>query len=279
MSFDQILTWVGSAFAVLPLDEAVARMACASLPARALAITFDDGYADNYHIALPILRKHRMSATFFVASDFIDGGRMWNDTITEALRHTEKTELDLSAFGMGRQVVVAPDERRRTIYQLLRLLKYMPMSERDAAVQRVAESCGAPLPTDLMMTSAQLRELRSAGMLIGGHTRSHPILAQIDDASAREQILGGRECLESVLGEPVTLFAYPNGKPQQDYGARHAEMVRAAGFAAAVTTAPGMARCDADTFQLPRFTPWDRTPLRFGLRLARNMHTQVRLAT
>jgi len=154
----------------------------------------------------------------------------------------------------------------------------MPMPERDAAVQRVAEICGAQLPTNLMMTSAQLRELRAAGMLIGGHTCSHPILTQIDDVSAREQICGGKQRLESILGEPVTLFAYPNGKPQQDYGARHADMVRAAGFSAAVTTAPGMARWDADTFQLPRFTPWDRTPLRFGLRLARNMRTQIRLA-
>ncbi len=64
-------------------------------------------------------------------------------------------------------------------------------------------------------------------------------------------------------------FAYPNGKPNRDYDARHVAMAREAGFVTALTTAWGAAAADSDPFQIPRVAAWDRTPLRYGLRLAR----------
>lgn len=73
-------------FNVLPLPEALARLRNGSLPPRAACITFDDGYADNEAVALPLLRQHGLHATFFIASGFLDGGRMWNDTVIEAVR-------------------------------------------------------------------------------------------------------------------------------------------------------------------------------------------------
>ena len=77
----------------------------------------------------------------------------------------------------------------------------------------------------------------------------------------------------------MPLFAYPNGRPDEDYRAEHAQMVRDAGFEAAVSTAWGSARRNSDPFQLPRFTPWDRRRWAFGLRMGRNLQTPVRLAT
>ena len=77
----------------------------------------------------------------------------------------------------------------------------------------------------------------------------------------------------------MTLFAYPNGKPDTDFAARHAQMVREAGYAAAVTTAPGAAGRGADMMQLPRFTPWDRGALRFSLRMVANARQAGRVAT
>ena len=73
-----------------------------SLPARALAITFDDGYADNATVALPILRRLGLPATFFVATGFLDGGRMWNDTVIEAVRGApggDARPVDRSGWG------------------------------------------------------------------------------------------------------------------------------------------------------------------------------------
>ena len=120
------------------------------------------------------------------------------------------------------------------------------------------------------MGPAQIKRLHDAGMEIGGHTVNHPILTVLDEAQARAEIVGGKRCLEEITGAPVTLFAYPNGKPGQDYGPRDVKLVRQAGFAAAVSTTPGAASRTSDQFQLPRFTPWDRKPGRFGLRLLAN---------
>ena len=84
--FDVICGWLRRWFNVLPLDAAVRRLRDGSLPRRAAAITFDDGYADNHDIALPILKKHGLPSTFFIATGFLDGGCMWNDTVIEAIR-------------------------------------------------------------------------------------------------------------------------------------------------------------------------------------------------
>ncbi|WP_332671492.1 polysaccharide deacetylase family protein [Aromatoleum sp.] len=276
--FDKLLSWIGSSFTVMPLDRAIAALRAETLPPRALAITFDDGYADNYQVALPLLQKHGMSATFFVAAGFINGGRMWNDVVIEVVRGTRSDQLDLRMLGFRRYDVRTAAERRAAIDHLLPQIKYLPSAERASTVADIAAHCAPVLPDDLMMTSAQLRALRAAGMTIGGHTRTHPILSRLDDGDAYDEISGGKTDLERIVGEPVTLFAYPNGKPGRDYSATHAVMVERAGFAGAVSTSAGVARTGTDVFQLPRFTPWDRTEFRFGLRLVNNLRCDGRIA-
>jgi peptidoglycan/xylan/chitin deacetylase (PgdA/CDA1 family) len=64
-------------------------------------ITFDDGYADNVEVALPILLRYEIAADFFVSTGFLDGGRMWNDTVIEAFRATPLDRVDLGDFGLG----------------------------------------------------------------------------------------------------------------------------------------------------------------------------------
>jgi peptidoglycan/xylan/chitin deacetylase (PgdA/CDA1 family) len=276
--FDEILSWVGGAFNVLSLEHAVSLLARGALPPRALAITFDDGYADNYAVALPILARHSMTATFFVASGFLDGGRMWNDTVIESVRAFDGSELDLSELGLGCHSTRSDQCRRATIDALLPKIKYRSLSERIDLVQAIADICRVTPPDDLMLSSTQLRALYAAGMSIGGHTCSHPILTQLEDDVARHEIAHGKAELESRLGHSISMFAYPNGKPNMDYSGKHASMVRDAGYSAAVTTAVGVARSGADVFQLPRFTPWDRSELRFGLRMVNNMRCDGELA-
>ena len=99
-------------------------------------------------------------------------------------------------------------------------------------------------------------------MGVGGHTLKHPILGRLKASEARAEILLGKERLEGLLGEPIDLFAYPNGKPGSDFGPEHVQMVRELGFMAAFSTAPGAARAGDDLHQLPRFMPWQRRPWR-----------------
>ncbi len=121
-----------------------------------------------------------------------------------------------------------------------------------------------------MMTTEQVIEMRRAGMQIGAHTVMHPILAKLESNDVRKEISGSKQFLESILEEEISLFAYPNGKPNLDFQIRDTTIVKELGFKAAVTTAWGIGKTDSDLMQLPRFTPWDKTCFLFGARLIKN---------
>jgi peptidoglycan/xylan/chitin deacetylase (PgdA/CDA1 family) len=268
--FDLLMGWMREWFNVLPLAEAVERLRRGDLPARAAAITFDDGYADNHQIALPILQRHGLSATFFIAVGFLDGGRMFNDTVIETVRRCVEPALDLTRLGLSQYDLQSLAAKRQAIPALLNQIKYQPLAQRLDTVHAMAEIAQVALPDDLMMTAQQVKALRAAGMGIGAHTVHHPILARLEPDAAEREMADSRDYLQELLGEPVTLLAYPNGQPKTDYRCEHVDMARRLGFQAAVSTAWGVARRDSDLFQLPRFTPWERPRWRFSLSLLRN---------
>jgi peptidoglycan/xylan/chitin deacetylase (PgdA/CDA1 family) len=272
-SFDEVCGWLKSWFNVLPLDQAVAQLRNGSLPARAACITFDDGYADNHDVAAPILKRHGLSATFFIATGFMDGGRMWNDTVIESVRQAGMATLDLGRLGCFPIATVS--EKRAAIDSVIRQIKYLPIAERLVLAAEVADAAHVDLPDNLMMTSTQVKALRHWGMQIGAHTVSHPILARLAAEEARHEIKSSKDHLEDLLGEHVGLFAYPNGKPGEDYDAKTVEIVRSLGFDAAFSTQWGTSGMEDDLFQIRRFTPWDRSRLRFGFRLIRNMRVAL----
>lgn len=269
--FDRLIHFVARSFRVMALRDAIRCMANDEMPSRAMVITFDDGYADNAAVALPVLLRHGVTATFFVSTGFLDGGRMWNDSVIECLRTTPKNELDLESFGLGPCALASLDQRRSAIGSLLPRIKYLGGAERQEAVSRLQRLCGvADLPTDLMMTSGQLRELFKSGMEIGAHTVNHPILKNLTPSQAEQEIQDGKHALEDIVQGPVDTFAYPNGRPGQDYDETHVSLVRRLGFCGAVSTSPGVSRSGDDLFQLPRFTPWGRSMAAWAARLAAN---------
>lgn len=268
--YDQTMVWIRAWFNVLPLDEALARLASGTLPARAAVITFDDGYADNLLQAVPILKRHGLHATFFIATGFLDGGIMWNDRIIEAVRNSRATAISIRTLSLETLAIATSAEKLIAINCLIRAIKHLPPEQRQEMVDSVVDACGVTLPSDLMLTSEQLVKLRDSGMGIGAHTVNHPILSLLKRDVALREIGDSRDHLESILQQRVLLFAYPNGKYGADYNEDHTRIVRSLGFSAALTTTPGAARKDTDSYQLPRFTPWDRSRLRFGIRLLDN---------
>ncbi len=268
--FELVCGWLASWFNVLPLDKAVVALKAGTLPARAACITFDDGYADNCRIAMPILQRHSLTATFFIATGFLDGGGMWNDTIVESIRRSKGLSLDLSSLGLGAHPIGSIPERQSAIAALLKQIKYLPVQERIAVTEQIARLARVQLPHDLMMTSHEVKAMRHAGMQIGAHTISHPILATLADDQARQEIEGSKIFLQRLLGERVGLFAYPNGKPGEDYTQQSVDVVRSLDFDAAVSTAWGTTGTGDDPFQIRRFTPWDQSRVRFGVRMLNN---------
>lgn len=275
--FDTICSWLGGWFNVLPLDEAVALRQARRLPARALAITFDDGYEDNHRVALPILQRHGLTATFFVSTGFLDGSCMWNDLLIHAVRSAPPGQLQVPAGGAGAPGPLMIDgaaSRRSAIDAILGYAKYLAPDERREFSQALLRRTGSAAPVQLMMSPEQVQGLHRAGMQIGAHTVSHPILATLSSEAARSEMQRSKQQLEAVVGGPVSLFAYPNGRPGDDYTERDVGLARDCGFAAAFSTVWGAAHAASDNFQLPRFTPWDRPRLRFGARLLHNLATR-----
>jgi peptidoglycan/xylan/chitin deacetylase (PgdA/CDA1 family) len=266
--FAAVLDLLQAEFRVLPLREAVHHLASSSLPSRSVSITFDDGYANNCEVALPLLAERQLPATVFVANGFLNGGIMFNDLVIESVRNAPK-ELDLGSLGLGQFALTNDQARQKAATEIIGALKYLSPKERYTLAEDLARLTGVTPPTDLMMTDEQVVRLHAAGIEIGAHTVSHPILSRVDAETARTELLQSKRDLSDLTGRPVTALAYPNGAPERDYGSVHARLARDCGFEMALSTAWGTATASADVYQLPRIAPWDRGAFRFGARIVR----------
>jgi len=266
------MEFMGRLFHVMDLGEAVDRLLDGTLPKRALCITFDDGYCDTYDLGCPVLEGLGLPATFFLATGYLDGGRMWNDTIIEALRRDPASGIDLSPLDLGlRWMDLSTAEARRDLaVKLIRKLRYLPDEERLSKANWLQDRGGKSLPCDLMMSSDQVRDLSVRGMGVGAHTVTHPILASLQRDQALCEIREGKEHLERILGKKVELFAYPNGKFGRDFSHREVDLVASLGFKAALTAEPGVSCRSTPHFMLRRFTPWDRSAFKFVARMVLN---------
>lgn len=260
-------------FNVLPLPQALDMLDQGKLPVRALSITFDDGYEDNHSVALPILRRYGLPATFFICTGYLGNGLMFNDIVTESVRRAPGANVDLNWLGLGLRPVGNMADKQCLSKELVQFVKYLPAEQRQETCDRLWQICaGQTARPTLMMVPEHVQELSRLGMTIGGHTHTHPILTKITLDEARQDILLNRQTLRDITGQAPLLFAYPNGRPNTDYQRAHRDLVEEAGYRAAVNTARGIATRENDIFQLPRFAPWNVSPTRFTLHLLKNAH-------
>jgi len=266
----KVFTWqmqlLAKYFNVLSLADALEKLDQDQLPSRAVCITFDDGYADNYLNALPILKQHNLTATFFIATGYLNGGIMWNDKVIEAVRNTEQIELDLTDIELGKASITSEHQKYQIAQKIIQKIKHLQPKQRSQYAESIAEQAKS-LPNDLMMTDKQLKSLHQSGMEIGGHTVTHPILATLNTQDAEKEIVDNKAELERLLERRIDFFAYPNGMPEQDYLKEHISIVKDAGYKAAVSTPWGVLTKQTDRYQLPRFTPWDKQGFKFMLRM------------
>jgi peptidoglycan/xylan/chitin deacetylase (PgdA/CDA1 family) len=271
----QLSQW-GKWFRFQALSEAVHDLRSGTLKRSVACVTFDDGYADNLEVAAPVLASLGIPATFFVATKFSDGGMMFNDRVIGAVRAARGDVMDATEMGLGCWPISSLAEKRAAINGILSKVKYLPYEERERVTNALPLLAGAKLDPHPMMTREQVNRLASKGFEIGAHTISHPILREIPDDQARFEITEGRRQLQELTGQKVEMFAYPNGRPGEDYDLRHVQMVKDAGFIGAVSTIPGAASKDDDLYQIPRFTPWHGASWKSGVQFLRNYRTPIR---
>jgi glycosyltransferase involved in cell wall biosynthesis/peptidoglycan/xylan/chitin deacetylase (PgdA/CDA1 family) len=272
--FEHILDFLSKNATILPLPAATAALQAGKLPQRAMALTFDDGYAEWIDNVSPALRKRNLPGTFFVTTGQLSGSALWHERIVGAVRALPERGFSLP-YGFGNYTDLSlPGSRTRLVEELQERLKYAPLADRVGAIEvleaQARSTIALPRPFDV----ESVRTLHNQGFDIGAHTVHHPILNECTRAQARAEIGGSKEELEAIIGGRVHSFAYPNGRPNEDYGQEHVDMVKALGYTSAVTTSNGVSSRNSDIFQLPRFTPWGLSDERIAFQLARNMRTR-----
>lgn len=288
-AFERQIAWIKRRYAILPLAELVVRLAGnGALPHQPLAITFDDGYENFYTHAFPILRKFQIPATVFIATDLIEPGRaLWVDRLEYAIG-ASKTETVRVPCGGTMQAFPLKTyaERCRADAVIRTLIKQLPTAVGREILESVVAQTDANLNAAFAaspyrgLTWNQIREMQSAGITIAAHTRSHPILSRMAPAEIETEIVGSQMMLRERIGNPLNIFAYPNGQPG-DFNADTIVALRKAGFRAALTTVPGFSRAGDDLFALPRMTldnSEDMHSFRLTVTGIRSMLSSMRLA-
>ena len=232
-----------------------------------VAITVDDGYEDFARVALPILAEYDCPATVFVSSGPVDGlCWYWWDRVRLALRQSPHTQVRVEVDGitLAGSWERSADARQQQSDRFCEALKRVPLATRDAAITALEAALDVELPERpppevAAMTWDEIRRCETRGVTIGGHTVTHPILAQCDDARARWEIAEGLHRLRTECSGPVRLFAYPNGG-EADYGDREVALLGEQDVTSAFTTRPGyLTEIALDSYgsaryHLPRFS-------------------------
>ncbi|HWP23818.1 MAG TPA: polysaccharide deacetylase family protein [Candidatus Binatia bacterium] len=269
--FARQMEYVAENYIVCSLGEMVERLRSNDLPPNLLAITFDDGYRDNFTHAFPVLRRLGLPATIFLATDAIGTGRvLWQDRVFAALRETRATVLE-NFPGDGAPIRIGGySDRQGALIRILKFLWSLEEGERSAWVDKVIRQLGVQnrIKSDgLMLNWEDVRHMSQRGITFGSHTVTHPVLSKISLQRAREEIRASKTIIESNLQAPVKHFAYPVGR-REDFTDEIKKEVRAAGFESAVTTIFGVNDSRQDLLELRRATPWDHDIDAFALQLS-----------
>jgi peptidoglycan/xylan/chitin deacetylase (PgdA/CDA1 family) len=249
--FEQQMQFLAQYYRVLPLSDLVARSQHGDIPERAVAITFDDGYRDNYEFAFPILRKYQHPATVFVATGVIGTGKvLWHDKIFDAFRFATAPRTHRATGEAQQQDLKEALDTARTLYG-------QEQQRWVAEVEERLKPCFPPGYSQHMLNWEQIREMRGAGIEFGSHTVTHPVLSRIPHDEMLRELRESRRHLAEQLDAEIVAFAYPNGKTP-DYNDEVKTALRQYGYSYAVTTRPGFNRPFGDPFELRRGQPWQK---------------------
>lgn len=255
--FERQMDYLSAHYAVLGLGEALRRMTEDGIDEPACVITFDDGYAGNRDVLLPIVAARRLPVTVFVSTAWVLEQRLyWYDRLLVAWVGQGLHHVDLSCHGLGSYAVNFGQgaAQWREKERLLRDLKRLQPNERLAIVEEILAirtDGSAPAVQSLApLTIEGVRALAaSPHVTIGAHSHCHNILTQLPPGELRRSIRRSKGLLEEWTERPVSHFSYPNG----DYNADVLRAVAEVGFSCAMTTSPRPWAAGDSPYAVPRF--------------------------
>jgi peptidoglycan/xylan/chitin deacetylase (PgdA/CDA1 family)/CelD/BcsL family acetyltransferase involved in cellulose biosynthesis len=267
--FEEEMRFVARHYNVVSLAELLERLETGSSEP-VVAITFDDGYQDNYQNAFPILKRYGLPATIFLATGSMDSREpLWFEQLAEGLKKTSREFIDLEMDLPRRFWMRTQEERLQSNNRIFGLLRSLPEAERQQWLSLILRqldiTCGGDRK-DKMLTWDQVRLMKTQGIDFGGHTVTHPFLSMLTREQAAWEVSECKRRIEDELQLPVDHFAYPNGR-DEDFGEWNKELIRSAGYRAAVTTIWGMNYRSTDRMELRRGGPWEADAAMFAYKL------------
>lgn len=255
--FRRQMVYLKKHFDVVSLSQAFERMAHGKV-ANMAVVTFDDGFQNNFDVALPILRELNVPATIFLCTGLV-GSRetVWFCRLNEALARSSRSVLNYRGL---RFQLAGSEAKGRASAALQSELKKLPPHLLESELRDICQSLGYDRDQPLdqaspfrMLDRVSIGEMCRSGLVdFGAHTASHAILSQLDPGAQQSEIAASVSAVEELTGRKCDVFAYPNGKPD-DYTEASIELLKRAGVRIAVTSARYHNRSGTDPLLLGRY--------------------------
>ncbi len=261
-TFERQIAWLRANTRVLSEQDLLEILDSRRCPAEPCAmITFDDGYRDNFELALPLLLRHSAPAIFFIPDDLIAARRLgWWDVVSYLVKSAWKQEIVFEGRAYSLRA------RPAAIAALERAVSLAGADRTGGLLRKLAEACAVSLPAAelqdaQLMTWDHVRVLARAGMAIGSHSHTHAVLAALDGPGQRRELALSKQRLEEETGRPVHTVAYPVGGPEH-FTRETCEIARECGYGAGFSFATGTNRWAAmDRFAIARVSAPAAMPL------------------
>jgi peptidoglycan/xylan/chitin deacetylase (PgdA/CDA1 family) len=220
-----------------------------------VALTFDDGYHDNYLYAYPVLKRYNVPAMIYLTTDCIDNKTFFWPLELKYFVLNYSTDL-LKIEHLEKEYLLGNFRSRMLVYgEIKKHLITLPRIERESIISEIKRHSGIQDMNPLkrtMLTWNEVRQMCRDGIDFGSHTLSHPSLPYVPREEAKQEILHSKEVIENQINEPVVHFSYPNPGDFDNVNTDIMQLVKRADYASATTSEKGYVTYGDNLLELKR---------------------------
>jgi peptidoglycan/xylan/chitin deacetylase (PgdA/CDA1 family) len=257
--FEEHVKYLKKYFRIITTKELCERVSKGKwVPHNSVIITIDDGYADCYEFAYPILRKYDARATIFLATDFVDNRRwLWTDKVQYILNKTASRRFGMTLGDTRRDFNLSSfDGWRHAVVSVCSYCRSLTDGLKDEFISELSRELIVSVPETVVeefapLTWDQIMAMKETCIEFGSHTVTHPILSKVDEKTTLREIRKSKETIENKLSEEIHSFCYPNGT-KEDFTEKTVSILQNVGYRCAVTSIWGMNRQKENLFHLRR---------------------------